>query len=83
MVLTDKEIKVAAISMWSDIIQACTKKEETNCNCVIDNLNMMSYLTPVGKDTQTRKIFNGMLTQFEIFKNKKLLANCTKKLRPL
>ncbi len=83
MVLTDKEIAVAAIGMWSDIIQACTKEEETNCNCVIDNLNTMSYLTPLGKNTQTRKIFNGMLTEFEIFKKNKLLTNCTKKLRPI
>lgn len=77
MVFTQKEIVGAAISMWSDIIQACTKEEETNCNCVIDNLNTMSYLTPVGKNTQTRKIFNGMSTQFEIFKSKKLLSNYT------
>lgn len=83
MALTDKEIKVAAISMYNEIIQACTKEEETNCNRVIDNLNTMPYLTPIGKNTQTRKIFNGMLTEFEIFKNKQLLINCTKKLRPL
>lgn len=81
--MKEKEIEFAAISMWNDIIQACSKEEETNCNCVIDNLNAMSYLTPVGKNTQTRKIFNGMLTQFDIFKNKQLLTNCTKKLRPI
>ena len=82
-VLSKDSKLLAAISMWNDIIQACSKEEETNCNCVIDNLNAMSYLTPVGKNTQTRKIFNGMLTQFEIFKNKQLLTNCTKKLRPI
>lgn len=81
MVLTEKEIRAAALDMYNDIIQACTKDKKTSCNCVVDNLNVMSYMTPVGEKTQTRKAFNEMLKEFELFKRKKLLTNCTKKLR--
>lgn len=83
MVMTDKEIKSAALEMWHDVVHACTKEEMTNCNCVTNNLNAMSYMTPIGENTQTRKIFKDMLGLYGLFKKRGVLTNCTKKLRPL